>query len=83
MTLVLKVLDHKFYERRLRELARFSKVTWFKCPMGECKSRYKSTLGLAYHLDTCGKTPEVALRRYLNRKICLILSDRMFVIAGN
>ena len=50
----LQVEDRKYYERKLRELAKLKNISVFTCP--HCSTKYKSTLGLAYHLEACGKS---------------------------
>lgn len=53
------VMDHKYFARKLNECKKLTKLTVFACPRKGCTANFKSTLGLAYHMNTCGRTQEV------------------------
>ncbi|CAG7732175.1 unnamed protein product [Allacma fusca] len=66
--------DFRFFTRQLTDMAKIMKISTFNCPNENCFSRYKSALGLGYHLEQCGKTNEEIRSSYVTCEIC----DRQF-----
>ncbi|CAL8143851.1 unnamed protein product [Orchesella dallaii] len=64
------VIDHKYFSRKLNEYRKITKATVFPCPKENCGSTFKSTLGLAYHMNTCGRSAEEIDAVLIQCEIC-------------